>query len=98
MLVLSRKVGQQVILGDGSVLDVHITVLGIKGNTVRLGLTAPKEVNILRGELVGTPKASRPSEVEYVREYAVGVAAAKNGKHRADDYLDVVLEGLFQKT
>ncbi len=47
MLVLSRKKQQTVII-DG---QVEIEVLEIKGNTVRLGITAPNTVKIIRGEL-----------------------------------------------
>jgi len=48
MLVLSRKKEQEVCLPD---LGVNIKVLNIKGNTVRLGIEAPQDVHILRGEL-----------------------------------------------
>ena len=47
MLVLSRKQSQQVII-DG---QIKIEVLKIKGNTVRLGISAPANVKVLRGEL-----------------------------------------------
>lgn len=47
MLVLSRKLGQEVVI-DG---EVRIRVLELRGNQVRLGVTAPQDVEILRGEL-----------------------------------------------
>lgn len=47
MLVLSRKLNQNVVIGD----VVTVKVLGVKGNTVKLGIEAPKNVRILRGEL-----------------------------------------------
>lgn len=47
MLILSRNTGQSIMIGD----DVVVTVLGVKGNQVRIGLEAPKEVVILREEL-----------------------------------------------
>lgn len=47
MLVLKRKVGETVMLGD----DVEITVLSVEGETVKLGFTAPKSVQIMRKEL-----------------------------------------------
>ncbi len=56
MLVLSRKVGERLLIGEGVVL----TVLGIRGKQVRLGLAAPETVSILREE-VGTA-TSRPEE------------------------------------
>ena len=47
MLVLSRKVEQQIQIGEGIV----ITILQVKGNAVRIGIEAPKDVRVLRGEL-----------------------------------------------
>lgn len=47
MLILSRKPGQQILLGDGIV----ITVNGTSGGRVSLGIQAPADVRILRGEL-----------------------------------------------
>ena len=44
MLILTRRVGETLIIGD----DVTITVLGVKGNQVRLGINAPKEVSVHR--------------------------------------------------
>jgi len=47
MLVLSRKQDQSIVIGD----NVKIQVLKISGNTVRIGIQAPNDVKILRGEL-----------------------------------------------
>ena len=47
MLVLSRKQQQEIMVGQ----DIRITVLKIKGNTVRLGIDAPRDVRVVRGEL-----------------------------------------------
>jgi carbon storage regulator len=47
MLVLSRRLGETLIIGD----DVKVTVLGISGNQVRLGIAAPKEVSVHREEI-----------------------------------------------
>lgn len=48
MLVLSRKVGNQIFIGD----DVVVTILKIKGERCQIGIEAPKEKRILRGELI----------------------------------------------
>lgn len=47
MLVLSRRLGETLIIGD----DIKITVLGISGNQVRIGIDAPKEVSVHREEV-----------------------------------------------
>ncbi len=47
MLVLSRKVNEQIIIGD----DIRMTVVSIRGNQVRLGFEAPQSVPIFREEL-----------------------------------------------
>ena len=47
MLILTRRVGETVMVGD----DVAITVLGVKGNQVRIGVNAPKDVAVHREEI-----------------------------------------------
>jgi carbon storage regulator len=47
MLILTRRVGETVVIGN----DVDVTVLGIKGNQVRLGVKAPREVSVHREEI-----------------------------------------------
>jgi carbon storage regulator len=54
MLVLSRKPGEQIIIGNG----ITVTVVEVIGNRVRLGITAPDQVRILRGELAEWQKRS----------------------------------------
>ena len=47
MLILTRRVGESLMIGD----DVTVTVLGVKGNQVRIGVNAPKDVSVHREEI-----------------------------------------------
>lgn len=47
MLILTRRVGESLVVGD----DVTLTVLGVKGNQVRIGVNAPKEISVHREEI-----------------------------------------------
>ena len=47
MLILTRRVGESLVIGD----EVTVTVLGVKGNQVRIGVNAPKDVSVHREEI-----------------------------------------------
>ena len=47
MLILTRRVGQKIVIGD----DVTVTVLSVKGNQVRIGIDAPRDVSVNREEI-----------------------------------------------
>lgn len=59
MLVLSRKVGERIVIGD----DVVITVVEVSGNRVRIGIEAPRSKQVLRAEIIET---GRPEPVAQV--------------------------------
>lgn len=56
MLVLSRKREERILIGD----DIEVKVVAVLGNRVRLGISCPKDVRILRSELV--PQTDRPDD------------------------------------
>lgn len=59
MLVLSRKINETIKIGD----DIELKIIEVKGDTVRLGIEAPKSLDILRGELVSSISESNTEAV-----------------------------------
>ena len=55
MRILTRRVGESVVIGE----DVTVTVLGVKGNQVRIGINAPKSVSVHREEIFERIKSGR---------------------------------------
>ena len=60
MLILTRRVGEALKLGE----DITVTVLGVRGNQVRIGIDAPKSVAIQREEIYSTAVTDRIPEIE----------------------------------
>ena len=58
MLILTRRVGESVVIGE----DVTVTVLGVKGNQVRIGINAPKHVAVHREEIYERIKSGRAAD------------------------------------
>lgn len=60
MLILQRRTGESLVIGE----DIRISVVSIEGNRVRLAISAPPEVSILRSELLDAKLANQDSAVE----------------------------------
>lgn len=63
MLILTRRVGETLMIGD----EVTVTVLGVKGNQVRVGVNAPKEVAVHREEIYDRIKKEQEVEARPAR-------------------------------
>lgn len=72
MLILSRRPGESITIGD----DIVVTVVGVSGNQIRLGVTAPREVRVLREEVY---KAVREDQA---------AANAPHSKRRFEDTIE----------
>jgi carbon storage regulator len=81
MLVLSRKCEQSVMLGD----DIVVTVLGVEGDRVKLGIRAPRGVNILRHEIFEQLQAANASAANHTRQSVQSIAAALKGRSPQKD-------------
>lgn len=58
MLILTRRVGESLMIGD----EVTVTVLGVKGNQVRIGVNAPRDVSVHREEIYERIKKEQTDE------------------------------------
>jgi len=79
MLVLSRRIGEEIIIND----NIRVTVVAVKGDRVRLGIVAPRDVTVDRSEVHERRMQFQPAIVGSDADAAIGVLPAKH----ADDTL-----------
>jgi carbon storage regulator len=76
MLILTRRVGEAVMIGN----EVTITVLGVKGNQVRIGINAPKDIAVHREEIFERIKREH-DESAGASTHAAGLRGNGNGSN-----------------
>ncbi len=86
MLVLTRKQNEEIVIGD----NVKVTVLQIKGNSIRLGIEAPKEVRIVRAELPPTPESREVAASSAASSMAEVTVVFSDDRNAAGNQLDIV--------
>lgn len=72
MLALSRKKGESLFIGD----DIEVVVVDVKGDQVRLGINAPRDLVILRAELVDEVRAANRAAAEVAHKARPGIFPA----------------------
>lgn len=73
MLILTRRVGESLVIGD----EVNVTVLGVKGNQVRIGVNAPRDVAVHREEIYVRIQEEEPEVRESTPAPVIGAIGAK---------------------
>src|SRR5579871_3804090 len=83
MLILTRRVGETIVIGD----NIIVTVLGIKGNQVRIGINAPKDVSVHREEIyqrIQQEKNTSPKQEETPAPVAAPTTTRKKRESKTD--------------
>ncbi len=91
MLVLSRKMDEQIVIGDG----ICITVLQVKGDRVKLGIHAADDVRIMRGELLSTTTGPGREPTEETPHAILDPTAGLSGEESSDTNAPTGTRGSF---
>ncbi|MGA8257265.1 MAG: carbon storage regulator CsrA [Nocardioides sp.] len=76
MLVLSRRIGESVVIGD----DITVTVLDVRGDVVRIGIEAPRSVAVNRAELLAELESSNQAAASPSEDVVASLAEALRNK------------------
>lgn len=74
MLVLSRKVGERIVIDGG----IEVVVLAVEGNRLRLGIEAPRQCQIVRGELLPASPPGVPASPVMIQPTVTGQPIPRN--------------------
>ncbi|MDQ0613737.1 carbon storage regulator [Microbacterium sp. W4I4] len=81
MLVLTRRIGESVLIGD----DIEVTLLDIKGDSVRIGINAPRTTRIQRSEIVDAVSTENVAAVDAGADATAAILDALTQKRSAED-------------
>ncbi len=89
MLILTRRVGETLMVGD----DVTVTVLGVKGNQVRIGVNAPREIAVHREEIYDRIKAEQQGQEQQVQTEQQGQEQMEQTEQQGQEQSGNIAEG-----
>ena len=89
MLVLTRKSHEQIQIGD----NITVTILRVKGGAIRVGIEAPRNVNVLRKELEGRPARPEKNSIEAAAASTLVTVSAPSARRTAEGGASILAGG-----
>ena len=80
MLVLTRRVGQSIVIGD----NIVVTVLEVRGEQVRIGVEAPRTIEVMRSEIYKAVEEANQAAAQSTAGMPLGTAEQATGAHLAE--------------